>query len=237
MPDLAETGRYGPKWASVCNRHRPQEAGPRRPGGSVRTPVTTPPAPLIVTPSFRATVGARHGMASMPALVVRPRCRVADPGTRSSSSQDGALRRARAAVGCGPDRARRCSSSPCSGSRLVVSGVSIRQRGWSGRRRTIRLDTIDTLRLRRLPCGVRCAFLGRGFRIGRLWSVPLTLRLQTGAEVRLQLRCVWWDGWHERRPGSSRRNRGWISTAGRAVASTRYVGPVAGAGRRPRCGS
>ena len=78
--------------------------------------------------------------------------------------------------------------------RLLVTGVSIRGRGWRGQRTTIRLDTIDTLRLRRLSFGPT-RILGRGFRIGRFWTVPLTLRLQTGSDVRLQLRCVWWNGW------------------------------------------
>jgi hypothetical protein len=91
--------------------------------------------------------------------------------------------------------------------------------------RTIRLDTIDTLRLRRLPFGLTRIFGRRGFRIGRFWTVPLTLRLQTGSEVRLQLRCVWWNGWQSvarflaSEPGMNLddRTRGRLDT---------YVGPA-----------
>jgi hypothetical protein len=78
--------------------------------------------------------------------------------------------------------------------RLLVSGVSIRRRGWRGQSSTIRLDTIDTLRLRRMLFGPT-RILGRGLSIGGFWGAPLTLRLQTGSDVRLQLRCVWWNGW------------------------------------------
>ncbi len=108
--------------------------------------------------------------------------------------------------------------------RIIVSGVSIRRRGWLGGRRTIRLDTIDTLRLRRLPFGLIRIFGKRGFRIGPLWTVPLTLRLQSGADIQLQLRCVWWDGWQSvarflsGEPGMNidERTRGRLDT---------YVGP------------
>jgi len=109
--------------------------------------------------------------------------------------------------------------------RIEMNDRRIRRRDWRRRWTTVELDEVETLRLRRLPF-VALQWLPRGYRVGRYWSVPLTLRLQYGEEVRLELRCVWWDGWREiaryvaARPGMDLDAR----TRGRLG---RYVGPIA----------
>lgn len=109
--------------------------------------------------------------------------------------------------------------------RLVVSELSVRRRSWPGRRTTILMDSVDTMRLRRLPFAAT-GWAGRGYRIGRFWSVPLTLRLQHGEDIKLEIRCVWWKGWRNlarfvtSQPGIALDER----TRGRYE---RYVGPPA----------
>jgi hypothetical protein len=160
---------------------------------------------------------------SMPALVVRPRALWRVPGLVLVLA--GAALVALGVLWGAPVIAFGVLFLPMLWIRIVVSGVSIRRRRWWGGSRTIRLDTIDTLRLRRLPFGLTRIFGRRGFRIGRVWTVPLTLRLQSGADVRLQLRCVWWDGWQSvarflaAEPGMNLDDR----TRGRLDA---YVGPA-----------
>ena len=109
--------------------------------------------------------------------------------------------------------------------RIDVSEVSIRRRKWNGRRTVVPMESVDTLRLRRLPFRA-IRFLGRGFRIGRFWSVPLTLELQSDEAVRLRLRCLYWRNWRgmvrfvASQPGINldEHSRGRLE---------RYVGPLA----------
>jgi hypothetical protein len=109
--------------------------------------------------------------------------------------------------------------------RIEMDESSIRRRDWRGRTSTVMFDSVDALRLRRLPFAA-LEWLPRGYRVGRFWSVPLTLRLQHGEDVSFEMRCVWWDGWRDvaryvaARPGMDLDAR----TRGRLG---RYVGPIA----------
>lgn len=109
--------------------------------------------------------------------------------------------------------------------RVEMNENTIRYRDWRRRWSTVDLDSVDTLRLRRLAFAP-LKWLPRGYRVGRFWSVPLTMRLQHGEEVRFEVRCVWWDGWRElaryvaARPDIDLDAR----TRGRLG---RYVGPIA----------
>lgn len=111
--------------------------------------------------------------------------------------------------------------------RLEVGEQAIRRRTWRGTWSTIPMGSVDALRLRRLPFGV-LRWMRRGYRIGRFWSVPLTLRLQRDVEVLIQLRCVWWSGWKDlaRFVGSLPEVDLDVRTRGRL---DRYVGPIASA--------
>jgi hypothetical protein len=77
--------------------------------------------------------------------------------------------------------------------RLEVGETTIVRRSLRGRR-TIVLDEVDTMRLRRVPF-VLLRFLPRGYKVGRYWSIPLTLRLLDDDHGLLTLRCIWWDNW------------------------------------------
>ncbi len=109
--------------------------------------------------------------------------------------------------------------------RIELGEASIRRRDWRGRKSTVTFDSVDALRLRRVPFAA-LSWLPRGYRLGRFWSVPLTLRLQHGENVSFEMRCVWWDGWRNvaryvaARPGIDLDAR----TRGRLG---RYVGPIA----------
>jgi len=109
--------------------------------------------------------------------------------------------------------------------RIELNEQSVRRRDWRRRWTSVDLESVDGLRLRRLPFAA-LAWLPRGYRVGRFWSVPLTLRLQHGEAVRLEARCVWWDDWRDlaryvaARPNIDLDAR----TRGRLG---RYVGPIA----------
>jgi hypothetical protein len=62
--------------------------------------------------------------------------------------------------------------------------------------RTVPLAEVDAFRLRRVAFPV-LAGLQRGYKIGRYWSIPLTLRLLHRDEPLLELRCGWWYGWRD----------------------------------------
>lgn len=109
--------------------------------------------------------------------------------------------------------------------RVEVGEHSIRRRRWRWGWNTVPTDSVDTLRLRRLPFPA-LAWMKRGHRLGRFWSVPLTVRLQHEETVLLELRCIWWNGWRDlarfaaSQPGVDLDLR----TQGRLA---RYVGPLA----------
>jgi hypothetical protein len=77
--------------------------------------------------------------------------------------------------------------------RLEVGETTIIRRSLWGRR-TIVIDEVDTMRLRRVPF-ILLRFLPRGYKFGRYWSIPLTLRLLDDDHGLLTLRCIWWDNW------------------------------------------
>jgi hypothetical protein len=77
--------------------------------------------------------------------------------------------------------------------RVDVGETTIIRRSLRGRR-TIVIDEVDTMRLRRVPF-VLLRFLPRGYKVGRYWSIPLTLRLLDDDHELLALRCIWWDNW------------------------------------------
>jgi hypothetical protein len=70
------------------------------------------------------------------------------------------------------------------------------RRSWRGRH-VVALADVDTLRLRRIAFPF-LRWIHRGYKFGRFWSIPLTLRLMHGEEnPLLDLRCGWWHGWRE----------------------------------------
>jgi hypothetical protein len=78
--------------------------------------------------------------------------------------------------------------------RVELGPETVRRRTWLTRE-TVPLDQVDTLRLRRIAFPW-LRWVRRGFKIGRFWSLPLTLRLMRGEdEPLLELRCGWWKGW------------------------------------------
>jgi hypothetical protein len=76
-----------------------------------------------------------------------------------------------------------------------VSESTIVRRAWRGHR-TVAVADIDGMGLRRATLPV-LRFLPRGYKFGRYWTIPLTMRLLAGGEVLLELRCVWWSNWRE----------------------------------------
>jgi hypothetical protein len=79
--------------------------------------------------------------------------------------------------------------------RVDLGPVTVRRRSLLSRV-TIALDDVDTLRLRRIAWPW-LRWVKRGFKVGRYWSLPLTLRLMHGDAPQLELRCVWWSSWRE----------------------------------------
>jgi len=108
--------------------------------------------------------------------------------------------------------------------RLEVGEHAIRRRRWHGGWTTVATDSVDTLRLRRIPFPI-LGWLKRGHRLGRFWSVPLTLRLQHEETVLVELRCVWWSDWRDlARFAASQPDVDLdLRTRGRLA---RYVGPL-----------
>src|SRR6476659_8811425 len=79
--------------------------------------------------------------------------------------------------------------------RVDVGADTIVQRGVR-KHRTIELTDVDAFRLRRIAFPLLQG-IHRGYKIGRFWSIPLTLRLLHREAVLLELRCGWWNGWRE----------------------------------------
>jgi hypothetical protein len=79
--------------------------------------------------------------------------------------------------------------------RLEVGATFIRCRTIM-HERTIDIGDVDTMRLRRVPFPL-LRWLPRGYKVGRFWSIPLTMRLSNGEDPRLDLRCAWWSNWRE----------------------------------------
>jgi hypothetical protein len=79
--------------------------------------------------------------------------------------------------------------------RIEVGATSIRRRTWR-RETTVDISDVDTLRLRRVAFPL-LRWLPRGYKVGRFWSIPLTVRLLSGEDPRLEIRCGWWSNWQE----------------------------------------
>ncbi len=62
--------------------------------------------------------------------------------------------------------------------------------------RTVMLADVDAFRLRRVAFPILKG-VHRGYKIGRYWSIPLTIRLLREDEPLLELRCGWWYGWRD----------------------------------------
>jgi hypothetical protein len=78
--------------------------------------------------------------------------------------------------------------------RIEVGDATIRRRDWHGAWHRVPIDSLTGLRLRRVPFRV-LRWVHHAFRIGRVWTVPLTLRLLDRDHVRLELRCCFWRDW------------------------------------------
>ena len=109
--------------------------------------------------------------------------------------------------------------------RVEATESTVRRRSWRGRWRRVPLESITTLRLRRLPYRA-LRWVRRGYRIGRFWSVPLTLRLLDESRVRLELRCAWWGSWRALAGFAASLPDVDIDARSRARLD-RYVGPIA----------
>ncbi len=77
--------------------------------------------------------------------------------------------------------------------RLEVDIQEIRYRGVR-RRATVPVRAIEAVQLRRVP--FRPAHgPTHTYRVGRVASTPIRLRIQCGAETPIQLTVLWWQGW------------------------------------------
>lgn len=78
--------------------------------------------------------------------------------------------------------------------RVELLPTAVRRRSWSGWAEPVPLERVVAFRLRRAPLrGLK--LLRHGYRIGRWYSVPLTLRLVTTDSTVLELRVACWAGW------------------------------------------
>jgi hypothetical protein len=152
----------------------------------------SPPEPTPVVADVRARESADR-----PTLVLRPQIhwRVAGPALILFGLVLLAVGRLRAAPFALVFFAIGAAFLPALWDRVDVGPDTIGQRSLRGNRK-IALSDVDTFRLRRIAFPVLKG-IHRGYKIGRYWSIPLTLRLLHGEKVLLELRCGWWYGWRE----------------------------------------
>ena len=77
--------------------------------------------------------------------------------------------------------------------RVSVDDQEVRIRGVV-RAETIPIDTIDEVRLRRVPIGPKRP-ARKTYRFGRFCSTPLRLRVMRDDETLSQITVVFWEGW------------------------------------------
>jgi hypothetical protein len=165
----------------------------REPAGDARAPERT-----VSPPDPKDTPGAsEREQVERPTLVLRPQIhwRVAGPGLILFAFLLLAVGRLRAVPFALVFLALGVAFLPALWERLDVSPRTVEQHRWRNHR-TVALADVDTFRLRR----VAFRFLKgihRGYKIGRYWSIPLTIRLMHGEEPLLELRCGWWYGWRD----------------------------------------
>jgi hypothetical protein len=154
----------------------------------------SPPNPTPVVTDARARTRER---AEHPTLVLRPQMhwRAAGPVLIVFSLVLLAVGRLRAAPFAVVFFAIGVVLLPALWARIDVGPSTVAQRTLR-KHRTIALSDVDTFRLRRIAFAP-LRFIHRGYKIGRFWSLPLTLRLLHGEDVLLELRCGWWYGWRE----------------------------------------
>jgi hypothetical protein len=164
------------------------------PSGDERASELTvsPPDPTPVVSDAR-----ERESADRPTLVLRPQIhwRVAGPALIGFGLLLLAVGRLRAAPFALVFFAIGAAFLPALWDRVDAGPGTIGQRSVR-KHRKIALTDVDTLRLRRIAFPLLKG-IHRGYKIGRYWSIPLTLRLLHGEEVLLELRCGWWYGWRE----------------------------------------
>jgi hypothetical protein len=170
----------------------------RKPAGDERAAklAPSPPEPEVSAASAAAGPGPRRA-AKLPTLVLRPQIhwRAIGPALILLGILVLAVGRLDAAPIALLFLLVAAGFLPALWERVEVGPTTIHQRRWR-RRTTVDFGDVDTLRLRRIPFKL-LAGLRRGYKVGRYWSLPLTLRLLDGDTVLLELRCGWWDGWRE----------------------------------------
>ena len=170
-----------------------------KPAGDERAaePAASPLEPREPAARARAPKRERRTRAAAPTLVLRPQLhwRLVGPALILLALLVLAAGRLRAAPIAFVLVVIAVPFLPALRERVEVGPRSIVHRRWRGRRTAV-LDEVDTLRLRRIAFPL-LSRLRRGYKVGRFWSLPLTLRLLRGETVLLELRCGWWDGWRE----------------------------------------
>lgn len=171
----------------------------REPAGDERARELTasPPDPAPTVSDVPEPRRAERGRAERPTLVLRPQIhwRAAGPALILFALLLLAVGRLRAAPFALVFLAIGVAFLPSVWQRVDVSPHTIVKRSLR-KRRTIAIDQVDTFRLRRIAFPL-LSRIHRGYKIGRYWSIPLTLRLLHGEDPLLELRCGWWYGWRE----------------------------------------
>lgn len=150
------------------------------------------PTPVVTDEQVRSRERAEH-----PTLVLRPQMhwRAAGPALIVFGLLLLAVGRLLAAPFALVFFAIGAAFLPALWSRIDVGPSTIAQRTLR-KHRKIALTDVDTFRLRRIAFPP-LRFIHRVYKIGRFWSLPLTLRLLHGEDALLELRCGWWHGWRE----------------------------------------
>lgn len=144
-----------------------------------------------------ASIDPRSPRAVLPRLVMRPQLpwRIAGPLLLLVALLTFAAGRLRALPFALVFAAAGVALLPAWRDRIEVGANVIHRRTWR-REHTVGIADLDTMRLRRLAFPL-LRWLPRGYRFGRYWSIPLTLKLLAGEDQRLEIRCIWWGNWRE----------------------------------------
>jgi hypothetical protein len=168
------------------------------PAGDERTSELTasPPEPTPIA-AVREPRADRADRNARPTLVLRPQIhwRLAGPGLILFALVLLAAGRLRAAPFALILFVIGVTMLPAIWERVDVSPDTIVHHGFR-QHRAVPLAEIDAFRLRRIAFPF-LRFIHSGYKVGRYWSIPLTVRLLHRDEPLLELRCGWWDGWRE----------------------------------------